>query len=229
MSLDLDALRIGLRTALGMDLVDLPNTTVPDTATDAGKIGADVLLNMSYWELLDKFPFREKEKSSTFTTTIGERLYKIPTLFEALRQLSVEGLKDKKHTTLDRMTIFEYENLYANLTSANGKPERYLREKDGIKLHPTPDQCYVITIKYWTTLNDFSDSKKDPEIPQSWHEIILLGAIARGYELVQGDYERGAAATFKQASLIKSITPVEEKEETDTHHGGVEVLGYDVI
>jgi hypothetical protein len=48
MSIDLVTMRDELRDHLGQDDVELDD--------DA----ADLLLNRAYWELLDKFPFREK-------------------------------------------------------------------------------------------------------------------------------------------------------------------------
>lgn len=184
----------------------------------------DLLLNRSYWAIAYKTPFREKEISSTFSTVAGTRLYSLPTLFEALRQLSVEDPNDFSHLPIQRTTVYDYEKRYVNDPTGvdQDKPLWYTREGLGIRLLPTPDKVYTITIKYWSTLADLSSTNITPPIPQVWHEIILFGAIFRGF-LRMGDYARAQAAKAHFKELIGELEPVESKEETDTHLGGVDV------
>ena len=214
MSLDLIQLKDELRAHLGVDDNDLPDAD------------ADLLLNRAYWELLDKFPFREKEVSGTFQTVVGTAIYGMPSPFEALRQLSIEDLETGQHTPLKRMTVYEYEKLFVNQTTLQSKPWGYVRESCSAKLYPTPDQIYTLTIKYWTTLADLVNDTDTPPIPQVWHEIILYGGLWRGYVRL-GDLSRSAQIEAKQATLINTITPTEGKEEFDSHTAGVEVLGRD--
>jgi len=222
MSLDLPTLRAELRQLLGVDSDDLPD----DTDLANNKVGANLLLNQAYWELLDKFPFREKEISATFLTVAGTRYYQIPSMFEALRQLSIEDVESQQHTVIERATVYEYETLFVNTSAEQGKPTKYVREKNGIRFWRTPDQVYTITIKYWAVLSDLSSGNPTPEIPQSWHEIILAGAVWRGFFHL-GDHARMASSKAIHTSLINSAVPVEAKEEFDTHLGGVEVAGLD--
>lgn len=214
--LDLAQLIISLRTHLGMDNDDLPD----DKAT--------LLLNRSYWEIVDKFNFREKEVTATFQTERGVSRYNMPDPFEALRQISIPLTDEnpKPHKPLERMTIYEYENLIVEGEANYGRPEKYGREGCFARLWPTPDKAYTLTIKYWTTLSDFDSTSpviQRPEIPQVWHEIILYGAVWRGF-LEIGDFARGNEVKTHQISLINSTSPVEAKEEFDTHTGGVEVI-----
>lgn len=219
--IDLPTLRAELRQLLGVDSDDLPD----DTDIVNNKVGANLLLNQSYWELLDKFPFREKEVSATFLTVAGTRYYQVPTSFEALRQLSIEDPNSQQHTPLERMTVYEYEQLFVNNDAARGQPTKYAREKDGIRLWRTPDAVYTLTLKYWTVLSDLSDSNA-PQLPQSWDEIVLAGAVWRGFFHL-GDHARMASSKAIHTSLINSAVPTEAKEESDTHLGGVEVAGLD--
>lgn len=211
MSLDIVQMRTKLRKPLGVDEDDLPDVDV------------DLLLNTSYWELLDKFPFREKEVTATFQTTIGTRSYDMPQPFEALRQLSILDPSTNEHTPLKRMTVFEYETKYVEGVDNYAMPCKYTREGCFARLWPTPDDIYTITIKYWTTLADLADGS-DPIIPQAWHEIIVFGGIWRGFIDI-GDFARANQMKAHQVSLINSMSPVEAKEEIDTHTGGIEVLG----
>lgn len=213
-------------------LADLEQELEEHLGLDASDIGQapwtidriDLLLNRSYWAIAYKTPFREKELTATFPTVAGVRLYAIPTPFEALRQLSVEDLNDFSHLPIQRTTIFDYEKRFINDPTGveQDKPLWYTREGTGIRLLPTPDNVYNITIKYWTSLADLSNSNNTPPIPQIWHEIILFGAVFRGF-LRMGDYARAQAAKAHYKELWNEIEPVEAKEETDTHLGGLDV------
>lgn len=217
MGLDLEQMRNDLRTATGMDEDDLPDPS------------ADVLLNRSYWELIGKFQFREKEQTDTFPTVAGVRNYGLPTTFDALRKLSALEPDSQDHKVIDRATIDWYEQNYNEKEENRGFPERYVR--DGacqIRLWPTPDGIYTITIKYWTTLNDITEGNA-PEIPQAWHEIIYLGGLWRAFIQI-GDFIRTRECKNHQISLINSMVPVEAKEEYDSHRAGVApiIREYDV-
>jgi len=221
---DISTLRVEVRSLLGVDDTDLPNDTVITPGSE--KIGCDLLLNQSYWELLDKFQFREKERTATFPTVVGTRFYKISSSFEALQQLSIEDLDSAQHTPLERATQYEYESIFENTTDARGKPSKYLREGlGGIRLWPTPDKVYIITVKYWIELTDLSSTNISPEIPRSWHEIVKFGAAWRGAAHL-GDYAKVQMFGIIHNNLMKSATLPAAKEEQDTHTGGVEVLGY---
>ena len=215
MSIDTIALESELRVHLG----DLGSSEL--TPNDAL-----LLLNRSYWELLDKFPFREKEETATFETVIGQRNYAVPSPFEALQMLSILDLTSGGYAPLERAGNWEYESIRETTDDNRGKPTKYYREEAKIRLHPIPDDIYTLTIKYWTTLADLNLSGSNLLIPRGWHEMVLYGGVWRGFLRLR-DYE--AAQTFKnhQIALINSSVPVEAKEERDSHAAGLEVLGRD--
>lgn len=217
MGLDVQELRDSVRLATGTDEADLPNDKL------------DLYLNQSWWEIIDRHHFREKEVTVTFETVAGVRLYNMPSPFEALRKLSILDSDYKNHTVLNRITIDSYEAKYDEDEDARGFPVEYVREGCAVRLWPTPDAVYTMTQKYWTTLSDLSDTN-DPVIPQSWHEIVLFGALWRAFILHMGDYVRGNEAKRHQASLINNAVPVEAKEEIDSHRAAlsVEFNEYDV-
>lgn len=214
MSLDLVQLRTDLRKSLGgLDTTDLSNTE------------ADLLLNKSFWEIMDKFPFREKQSTLTFDYTDGVRLYTAPSPFEAVLKISISDPTDgadNKHKPLDRMTIDWYEQQYDPDDDQEGKPEFYMRYEDGFYVYPTPDKTYNGVIWYNTTLADLSVANDVPVIPQVWHEIIGFGASWRGWSDL-GNLERVTFYRNLQVSLIESTSPVEAKEEEDSPRAGVEL------
>jgi len=203
-------LRIELRDALGVDENDL------------SKDAADLLLNRSYWELLDKFPFREKEATVTFNTIAGTRNYDMPSPFEAVVSISIEDLSSFQHTRLEYMDPRDYEGQYVGATFAHGVPIKYTREGCFARLWPTPDQVYKMTLKYLAPLADLSDTNTSAKIPQSWDDILLLGAVWRGF-MKYNDWSRVNAAKAHQISLINSQVPTQAKEERDTSFAGLNV------
>lgn len=216
MSIDTSTLISELRLHLGEDDIDLPDND------------ALLLLNRSYWEIIDKFPFREKEVTATFSTVAAQRLYGVPTPFEALRQVSVLNPDTNDHEVLEVMSILDYENKYSEDTSEQAMPTGYVREGCNIRLYPTPDTVYTLTLKYWSPLTDLSLTQA-PTNPQVWHECILFGAVYRGF-FRRSDYARGNQAKAHQKSIIDTIVPVEAKEEVDTPMAGLQAMrpDYDV-
>jgi hypothetical protein len=214
MGMTLEEIRDELRAHCGVDSTDIDDSS------------CNIIINRAYWELLNKYPFREAEFTAFFVTVAGQALYSTPTDLMALRLLSIEDPDDQQHTPLVRMTQFDYEQQYQNNASMQAAPTNYLREDGSIRLYPTPDQVYTLTLKYNKILSDLSADAGVPPIPQEWHEILLFGAVVRLY-LRLADYERANAAKQHQAALIDSTVPVEAKEETDSHIVGLDVRRYD--
>lgn len=205
-----------LRLHLGEDASDLPDND------------ALQLLERSYVELVDKFPFREKEVTATFPTVAAQRLYGVPSPFEALRLISILNPDSSAHVVLDVMSIVEYENNYVEGTDQEKFPTHYTREGCNIRLWPTPDAIYTLTLKYWSPLTSLSTSQ-NPTTPPVWHECILYGAVYRGF-LRRSDYLRANQMKAMQKTVVDSIVPVEAKEEIDTPMASLQALrpDYDV-
>ncbi len=201
--------------------IHLGNLSDDELSDDEGKL----LLNRAYWELLDKFPFREKEVIATFVTVAGQRNYIAPSPFDALRSLSIQDPTSLKWTPLTKDGLYNFEVDKNDSESARAVPVKYLREGNKIRLDPIPDQEYTLTIKYWSTLDDLeTNPTSNPTIPRSWHEIILYGAVWRGFLRLR-DYASSREYKIQAVALVDSLPPIESKEEEDSHTIGVEVLG----
>jgi hypothetical protein len=223
MTIDIFTLRNLVRQHTGED-----TNTLPDTPAFAGGPSCDMLLNRSWWEIIYKFQFREKEVDASFQTVEGQAFYSLPSPFEAIRQVAIEDPYTYQHTTLAQTTIYRYQNLFNNEPNQSfyGKPVQYVREGCGIYLLPTPDQVYNMDLKYWTVLADLGgvSNPNSPIIPQIWHECILYGAVYRTFFQFL-DYERGAYMQSIHGGIIDKIPPVQAKEEADQHDAGVNVKG----
>lgn len=224
MPLDVISLRRQLREALG--LVGDATDEIPDQDT-SGKTGADTFLNRSFWEICSKFNFREQEVIGSFPTVASTNFYQIPTLFDALKNIDIEDLTDFSHKPLDRISRDVFSQKYENRIDAQGKPELYFRESNGIRLWPTPDDAYTLTIKYRAGLADLDNNNTTPPIGHEWHEVILFGGIWRAQVGVNRDYDGAKVNRTFQASLIEGMTTTDDKEQEDSHTSGLEVLGRD--
>lgn len=221
MGLTLAKLEADLLTHLGVDLTDFTN----------GLTDVDTLLNRSYWKVCDVYKFKEKESSVTFPLVSGTSTYVIatltsPVIYDSIQSVAIEDLVTFAHTPLDMMTIQEYESSYINVTTENAKPTRYIRDGQNanIKFWQTPDNIYNVTVYYWKTLNDLVSG--GPLIPQSWHEVILFGAVYRGFYAF-GDYNRAKKAKQVYLEMTEESTPVETKEKSNVPNAGLTVLGRD--
>lgn len=212
MTLILTQLESELRDHLGVATND------PQFGTDA----LDLLLNRAYWDMLDKFKFREKEASGLFYTVAGTRYYDVPVSFDYLTGLFIVD-SSGNHIQLDRASIPELEGVYNESTSSQGFPTKYTREGCGIKLLPTPDAIYTGVIKFMLNLADLSTSNVTPSIPHIWHECIVYGAAYRGF-LKLGDFPRYQQYISLYNAKVVEIEPVESKEEEDSTFGGAECV-----
>lgn len=220
MTLSLQQMRDGILAATATDIGDWTN----------GNVDLDLFINISWWDIMDQFDFREKEAGPlTFVTIAGTRSYDLttktsPVLFDALQRISVEDLNDSTHKNLDLISDWTYENEYTNDTSLESKPTHYFRRGSLIYLWPTPDDVYTISLYYLQILADIPSP--GPVIPQSWHEIIMMGGKWRAL-LDKQDFSKADEIRKHQTYLINSRTPVKIKELADTKMSGSEYPGRD--
>jgi len=215
MTINLDTLRTKMRTHTGEDEFDIDDP------------GVDLLLNQSYWELMDKFEFREKERIAESNFVIDQRLYTAPSPFEALQHIAVvedatAGTNTGEHHKLRRMDLKWYEDNYNEGQGRTGLPTHYARRDNGFFVWRTPDLAYGMIIYYWTTLADLVADIDVPDLPQVWHEIIMYGGVWRRF-LELGDMVRHREMRNAQIGLINSTQPVESKEEGDSRFSGVDI------
>lgn len=215
MSLDILSLRRMIYRPLGL----IGNGTSPVESTGDNDLPldeCDLYLNRSFWEIMSKYKFREKEVLGTFPTVAGQRNYTVPSPFEAIRNIAIVNplIENTQHTPLGQILAEEYEKRYNEQTGEQDFPSHYVREGCLIKLWPTPDDVYTVTLRRWITLADIS-AGNGPDVPQEWHEIIGFGGLWRAY-IDMGDLARAANIKTHQVSLINT-TPETETKERDAN------------
>lgn len=213
MPLNQQQLRDDLREHLGVDDVEYDNTKT------------DLLLNRSWWEVAAKFKFREADIKVTWNTVVGQSSYTYTQVgastLEAVKIISIEDLNSKLHDPLEFIQSGEFELKFVNRTDTRGKPEFYTRLGTSVILQPVPDAIYAMTSYLKSTLADIATGGLT--VPQSWHEIVLFGAVWRGFARL-GDWNRSQLAKASQFGLINSETPTEAKEKENLPMAGLRVL-----
>ena len=207
MSLTLALLRADLRDHLGKNSSALSDTD------------ADRLLNRAWWPLSAQLRFNERETTDTFTTTAGTDSYDIPADSDAVQRVVIQGPTDtdwEPLTKIDDWNMFEKPD-----DEDQDRPSHYSRRNNQFILWPNPDDAYTVRVKYLRTLDDIQSS--GPEVPQEWHEVILWGAIARGF-FADGDWTRGNQAQQQQATYITQLDTQETREREDRSLSGLKVL-----
>jgi len=93
---------------LGVVVSDLATTLDPTGAANLA-----LICNKSWWEVMDRFDFREKESFSDISTVVNQPSYNIATLlspvvFDALRNVSILGPTDTQYSNLDEISLAQY-------------------------------------------------------------------------------------------------------------------------
>lgn len=220
MPLSLPNLRLGITRPLGVNV----------GGTQAPVEQLDLYLNRSFWEIQNKFPLREKEVISTFSTIVGIRNYDVIFPTEAVKHIAIRKNNDGgigQEYPLEQITRDQYEQLYATTEDQWDIPVKYVREGCIIRMWPTPDEAYTIIIKRLVALSDLSNVNSTTTIPQVWDEIIMFGALWR-FCVDLGDLNRVTYFKSLQGEMINTIIPTEIQEiQSNSQLARVEVLGLD--
>lgn len=206
MSLSLANLRAELRTHLGKNSNQLPDAD------------ADKLLNRSWWAISAQLRFNEREAIDSFTTTAGTDEYDIPVDSSAIQAVTIQGPDETDWNRLNRIDDW---NMFAKKEdSEQDYPTHYSRRNNKFVLWPNPDNEYDVRVKYLRTLDDIQSS--GPDAPQEWHEVVLWGAVARGF-FADADWTRGNQAQQQQATYISQLDTQETRDREDRSMSGVKV------
>ncbi len=207
MPLTLQQLRDDVRDHVGVDESEYPDAK------------CDLDLNKSWWDVADSFDFKEKETVRTYNTVDGTNTYSIETDgVNGIQQVVITDPNSSQHTPLTHMSLIMYESDFVDTDAAKSKPTHYITRGYNVILWPTPDAVYEITEYYWKTLADIAAG--GVEIPQSWHEIIMYGAVSRAFARF-GDYNRNRAARGVQVELMSTKETTNTREKADMQNAGL--------
>ena len=142
-------------------------------------------INKALSEIWCSYPFPFREKTLTLTTSKGNNEYSTPN--GNIIKKSVLG--SQVYSIRIGKNYLEYLENFETLEDKEDKPTGFYIKNDTLKLYPTPDNTYTITVDYLTLAigeDDFGDSvyslKNDNDtinIPEKYENIFKNALITK--------------------------------------------------
>lgn len=214
MALTLTRMRALVRKGLG----NLSTTQLSDPEVDE-------LLNMSLWEVSDKYGFKEKECLRTLTLTAGTGTYALPADIDAIITVSVVDDEEGTFSFLRHVEFNWYEENASNDdVDRRAKPQNWMRRDNALVLYPIPDKDYVLRLMMYKNIATMvSGSVDTADLPRNWHEIVVEGAVVRGH-FYNEDYNLAQQAENFKINKERSAQLVNSKEQTGNKYSGLQVV-----
>lgn len=146
------------------------------TTTDVSDLRLSDVINRAYDDIAARYKFHRVRKICLFDTVVGQARYGIPA--DCFAVLRVRDNTNGKRLDKIGDTKFSDRTDTVALTT-NGRPRRYIRQRDWITLDPPPDDVYQIELFYKSKPADLVADSDTPVIPEQWHEGIIR--LARFY------------------------------------------------
>jgi len=217
MTLTLTRMRVQVRRGLGgLDSLDLGDTDL------------DEMINMSFWELEDKYPFESKETVFTSTLVTDQVEYDLSGLDTLDALVSVSWVDTNGESQkLEQMTRSVFDTIFNDATSTDpsGPPEQFLREGNVLTIWPPPssdENAQTIRLALKESVATLSGGADTTGLPRNWDELVVYGAISRGHVL-NGDYDKAREMRDFQVGITRSTVPTESKEAEDARWAGLDV------
>ena len=217
MSLTLGQMRSLVREGLGgIDLQDLPDEKT------------DIYLNVSLWELEDKFPFKAKESNYETVLEIGKWSYGLDMArLDAVSSVSFVDVYGKSHK-LGRIGRDTFEEIFndGTVTSPNGVPCSYFRENDALIIWPpasSQEAGRPLKIFFKQSIESLIEADDTTGLPRNWDELVVMGAVSRGHFFGKSYTEARESRNF-QAGIVRSTVATETKEEEDSRYAGLQPI-----
>ena len=80
-------------------------------------------------------------------------------------------------------------------------------------IHPYPDEIYRLELEYNQSLNTELSSTTQPLIPDDYRQILVYGALARGYPIFLDDLQRGLYFQSLFNDVLNLMVAVQRKYE----------------
>lgn len=161
---------LDIRTSLRKRIGNPDANSVPDA--DLNEV-----INEAYQEICDEYRFRATRELATFSTVVGANAYGLPS-----NCLRVKKVKDctNDNRILKRTHEWALEN--TSDTDTPGKPLNYALYENYIKLFPTPNGIYTISLHYQLLITDLASDSDIPIIPDPWHRGLILFSRYKYYD-----------------------------------------------
>jgi hypothetical protein len=109
----------------------------------------------------------------------------------------------------------DWHDLLGIAYTTTGNPTRFAHRGSALILDPTPDSAIKYRAYYYRYPVSFTEANlaAECELPIDWHEIIVLGAVYRGFEkLMESDRALAANKMFISAAIRQGSASIEDSE-----------------
>lgn len=154
--------------------------------------------------------FREFFTAVTTTLSAGSEDLTLPTDFSRLYSLVCVGSAGQENIALRQITPSDFDALDNDST---GKPYFYDVNGDTLSVYPTPDASYNIQLRYWRTPTEMSAGSDEPEIPSTYHHLLVSYALVKCFER-ENDYD---AAMYHQSRFDAGLMKCRGEVQYDTN------------
>lgn len=202
-----------------------------DQSSQFGPNVLDDLILRSYWELQNNFKWRATElQSGDVTLPEGSEYLDYTVPYKAITGVFIYDANTQSWKKLDYVDRDEFYKRRHDAGVMDQMPTHYWQSGDpgnyandpvlGDQLvtrlwfSPIPDEDYTLNIFFDSLLTDLSDTYTLSPLPKESHELILYGAVFRGFLRLRdfSSYERFKSV---QESLLSRYVPETAKAETD--------------
>ena len=147
------------------------------------------------------------------TTTADIAFYDFPNDLIELRNITYDS--DSQSFALSYLSPESATREYGTITT--GRPRAYTNLGNNIKLTPTPDAAYSISINYFSQLRSLSDSVTTNDVFSDYPSLYLFGACLEGAIYLNDTEQTNRFGTVFE----KTVSDVKSAEEAARYSGTV--------
>lgn len=136
---------------------------------------------------------RTQEAAAEYETASGDATLEVPEDFS--RRIDLFGANGD----LEAIDLADFNGYPAS----SGQPSAYTVEDNQIRLWPTPDGSYDLTLRYWRLPQDMVNDSDEPEIPKQHHHRLIPYAMWKAYARENDRVERDLWKNDWYAELAK--------------------------
>ena len=147
------------------------------------------------------------------TTTADIAFYDLPSDMIELRNITYDS--DSQSFALSYLSPESATREYGTITT--GRPRAYTNLGNNIKLIPTPDGAYGISINYFAKLRSLSDSVTTNDVFSEYPSLYLFGACLEGAIYLNDPEQTNRFGTVFE----KAVSDVKRAEDAARYSGTV--------
>jgi hypothetical protein len=145
-------------------------------------------LNEGYGIVNRRVGFYAAESTQSLRTAAGTATYPWPPDLVRLR-----SLKDSDRNLLLQPVLVD--DLDRSNPTTQGAPYCYALQGPNVRLYPTPDAAYNLSVRYWRSPPQLVADSDVPWFPPDWHSLLVFYALKRCYagddDMPQAQYWTG--------------------------------------